>query len=411
MEKLKPYLLKIQQHHFWILIVVAIVALFYAWSAGTAELEKSFKKNKSSIDRQFADLKNKSKSRGGGDFPNDKWIEKRRELTGELTANGKLALKNIRDVQGKAQTWPQTLHPDSKIEIEEDRWTADTVADYIDAASEEIDRFRIMLDAADGPDDAGIFWNEADFNDLKQSVNTKDIQAEKDCKMFQQILWVYEALVIAIQQTNAGAKDSFDLPIYTIKDTAVFQEASESIDETAWMVREDIPDIEAKKAGKKTRAKTRAKTGGKKKSPVKFQPTLRTIIGKPVNLEGYDVIAFRLQVRMQIDFLESLLRSLANTPIPMVLEGIRFRHISALEVVESAKPEIGRRTSRRGRNAQAANQKKKDVTEKVDENTELGSLVELWGFAYLAKVDSGVSDASDEGQATRTRHVDLTVSK
>ena len=74
MEKLKPYLLKIQQHHFWILIVVAIVALFYAWSAGTAELEKSFKKNKSSIDRQFADLKNKSKSRGGGDFPNDKWI-------------------------------------------------------------------------------------------------------------------------------------------------------------------------------------------------------------------------------------------------------------------------------------------------------------------------------------------------
>ena len=46
MEKLKPYLLKIQQHHFWILIVIAIVARFYAWSAGTAELEKSFQKNK-----------------------------------------------------------------------------------------------------------------------------------------------------------------------------------------------------------------------------------------------------------------------------------------------------------------------------------------------------------------------------
>ena len=411
MEKLKPYLLKIQQHHFWILIVVAIVALFYAWNAGTAELEKSFKKNKSSIDRQFTDLKNKSKSRGGGNFPNDKWIEKQRELTGELTANGKLALKNIREVQGKAQTWPQTLHPDSKIEIEEDRWTADTVADYIDAASEEIDRFRIMLDAADGPDDAGIFWNEVDFDNLKQSVNTKDIQAEKDCKIFQQVLWVYEALVIAIQQTNAGAEDSFDLPIYAIKDTAVFQEASESIDETAWMVREDIPDIETKKEGKKTSPKTRGKTSGKKKSPVKFQPTLRTIIGKPVNLEGYDVIAFRLQVRMQIDFLEALLRSLANTPIPMVLEGIRFRHLPDLEVVKSAKPEIGRRTSRRGRNAQAAKQKKKGVTKTVDENTELGSLVEIWGFAYLAKVDSGVSDASDEGQATRTRHIDLTVSK
>ena len=146
MDKLKPYLLKIKQHHFWVLILVAVAALFYAWSAGTAELENSFKRNKSSIERQFADLNNKSRSRGGAKFPNDKWISKRRELTQKLSDNGELALRNIRDLQDDVQTWPQTLHEESKAEIEENRWTEETVADYIDKAGEEIDRFRTMLD-------------------------------------------------------------------------------------------------------------------------------------------------------------------------------------------------------------------------------------------------------------------------
>ena len=302
MEKLKPYLLKIRQYHFWILALVAIVVLFYAWSTGTAEIKKSFSKNKSSINRQFADLKSKSKSRGGENFPNDKWVKKRRELTEELKINGARAWKNVIDAQRSAQTWPKTLHPDSKTEIEEDRWTDATVADYKDAAKEEIVRFRTLLDAADDPDDSGILWNEVDYNNLKQSINDKDIAAEDDCKMFQQILWVYEALVVAIQQTNAGAEDPFDLPVHSIKDTAVFQEASENIDETAWKLEEDLPVREIKKTG--------GKKGKKITPPANFQSQqLRTTIGKTVALDGYDVIAFRIQVRMQIRFLDILIEN------------------------------------------------------------------------------------------------------
>ena len=390
MDKLKPYLLKIKQHHFWVLILVAVAALFYAWSTGTAELENSFKKNKSSIERQFADLKNKSRSRGGENFPNDKWISKRRELTEQLSENGELALRNIRDVQNAAQNWPQTLHTDSKAEIDENRWTPETVADYVDAAREEIDRFRTMLDTADGPDDAGIFWDEIDFNNLKQSVNDNDIKAEKDCKIFQQILWVYEALLAAIQQTNAVAEDRFDLPIFAIKDTAVFQEASESIDETAWMVREDAPVTDSKQVDNKKASKTARKKSGAKKPPPKFQPQLRTMIERPVNLDGYNVIAFRVQLRMQIKFLESFLRSLANSPFPMILEGIRFQHKPALEVVKTTKSETTRRTSRRVRGSRATpTQTKKEDAKITGENNQRGTLVEMWGFAYLAKDASG----------------------
>ena len=390
MDKLKPYLLKIKQYHFWVLILVAVAALFYAWNAGTAELENSFKKNKSSIERQFADLKNKSRSRGGENFPNDKWISKRRELTQKLSENGELALRNIRDVQSDAQTWPQTLHPDSKAEINENRWTPETVADYIDAAREEIDRYRIMLDTADGPDDAGIFWDEVDFKNLKQSVNEKDIKAEKDCKIFQQILWVYEALVAAIQQTNAVAEDRFDLPIFAINDTAVFQEAAESIDETAWKVREDAPASENKQVDKKKPSKTIGKKNSAKKPPPKFQPQLRTMIEKPINLDGYNVIAFRIRLRMQVEYLESFLRSLANSPFPMILEGIRFQHKPSLQVVKTAKPETTRRTSRRGRGTRGtATETKKEGSAQPEEKNLRGTLVELWGFAYLAKDVSG----------------------
>ena len=408
MEKLKPYLLMIQQHHFWLLLLVAIVALFYAWSTGTTEIESSFKKNKGSIDRQFMDLKSKSKSRGGEHFPNENWIEKRKKLTDELTVNGKRALKNIHDVQRDSQTWPETLHPDSKMEIAEDRWTEDTVADYLDAAKEEVDRFRTILGTADGPDEAGIFWDAVDFNDLKQSVNDKEIRAEKDCKMFQQILWVYEALVVAIQKTNKAAEDPFDLPIYSIKNTAVFQEASENIDELAWKINEDKPVLNTKKDVKKPSARTRGKKSAKENTPANFQPQMRTIIAKPATLEGYDVIAFRIQVRMQISFLESFLRSIANMPIPMILEGIRFQHTPDLKVVKTVKPEVGRRTFRRSRGSKQSIEEKKDVDQVPDESIERGTLVEIWGFAYLANVDS---DAPEENQSARLKHSKMTASK
>ena len=404
MEKLKPYLLKIRQYHFWILVLVAIVALFYAWSTGTAEIEKSFSKNKSSIKRQFADLKSKSKSRGGENFPNDKWIKKRRELTEKLKINGARAWKNILDAQRSAQTWPKTLHPDSKTEIKEDRWTDATVADYKDAAKEEIVRFRALLDAADDPDDSGILWNEVDYNNLKQSINDKDITAEDDCKLFQQILWVYEALVVAIQQTNAGAEDPFDLPVYSIKDTAVFQEASENIDESAWKLEEDISVLETKKTGGQ---KKPAKTGKKKRKkitpPANFQPQLRTSIGKPVALDGYEVIAFRIQVRMRIRFLEALLRSLANSPIPMIIEGIRFQQAPELKVVATSKPEASRRSLRGRRGSRGEDPQKKTPVEKSTEMSERGTLVEIWGFAYLVEIDPSAGEEDQSAQKNQTR--------
>ena len=396
MEKLKPYLLKIRQYHFWILALVAIVVLFYAWSTGTAEIEKSFSKNKSSINRQFADLKSKSKSRGGENFPNDKWVKKRRELTEELKINGARAWKNVLDAQRSAQTWPKTLHPDSKTEIEEDRWTDATVADYKDAAKEEIVRFRTLLDAADDPDDSGILWNEVDYNNLKQSINDKDIAAEDDCKMFQQILWVYEALVVAIQQTNAGAEDPFDLPVHSIKDTAVFQEASENIDETAWKLEEDLPVREIKKTG--------GKKGKKITPPANFQSQqLRTTIGKPVALDGYDVIAFRIQVRMRIRFLEALLRSLANSPIPMIIEGIRFQQAPELKGVATEKPEASRRSSRARRGNRKADPPKKTSDEKSTEMPGRGTLVEIWGFAYLVEIDPSAGEEDLSAQKNQTR--------
>ena len=74
----------------------------------------------------------------------------------------------------------------------------------------------------------------------------------------------------------------------------------------------------------------------------------------------------------------------------MILEGIRFQHKPALEVVKMAKPETTRRPSRRGRGPRVTpTQTKKEDPKITEENAQRGTLVELWGFAYLAKDVSG----------------------
>ena len=89
----------------------------------------------------------------------------------------------------------------------------------------------------------------------------------------------------------------------------------------------------------------------------------------------------------------------------MILEGIRFRHKPSLEVVKTAKPETTRRTSRRGRGSRGnTTQTKKEDAQTTKDDNERGTLVELWGFAYLAKGVSGTvpETASDQLENNKT---------
>ena len=73
MEKLKPTLKKIKQHHFWVLILLATVVVLYCWNASVAEMEKVFKSNKIAVKTQFTNLKTQSQR---PEFPNEEWVEK-----------------------------------------------------------------------------------------------------------------------------------------------------------------------------------------------------------------------------------------------------------------------------------------------------------------------------------------------
>lgn len=384
MEKLKLYLFKIYQHHFWVLILVAIAILFYGWNVGTGEMKRSFDKNQGSIKRLFSDLSSKSKSRAGNNFPNENWVQKRQKLTVELKENGAKAWESVLGRQRSIQSWPEDLHELSKKEILEDDWGEETIADYKRIVPQEIARLRTILGVKESTNDPGVGWNQEDYDSLEAGVG--DIREEKDCKVFQQVLWIYEALAVAIQQTNQGATDPYRLPVESIEATAASKGAAENINESAWKVAEEPPVKE--KIPEAGRGKSRNIASKKKKrapSSVSIQKPLKEEIDEPISVDGYDVIAFRLKVRMQIGFLQSLLRALANSPVPLVIEGLRFKQTPELTVVEQKKPKRGRTGSQLTRRRREPEEK--TLAETTQESTEYGTLVEIWGFAYLVKID------------------------
>ena len=403
MEKIKPYLLKIGQHHIWILFLIALIALFYAWNTGTAEMSKSFNSNKAKSSKQFSSLNKQGGSRGGSNFPNEQWIENRKQLTQQLVKSGDKAWNSVKQSQQTIQSWPASLHEQSIVEINDDDWNKETIEDYQRIVPEEVQQLRVMLDAVETTDNPGVLWNMDDYKNLVGSVEL--IKTEADCKQFQQLLWIYKALALAIQQTNKGVEDRFNLPIHSIEDTAILEAAANDIDDDGWKIAVDVIRADDKQKSTNPKGKKNAK-----KSPVGFTlPSIGVSISDRRPTDGYIVIPFRFKIRMQMQFLAPLLRSLANAPIPLIIEGLRFSHDPQLEVVKSKSSGRSRGSRGRGSGSRGAPSERKP---KISTGTggasspESGTLVEIWGFAYLVNTKPSVKE-SKKNQAVQRKTRDL----
>ena len=412
MEKLKPYLIKIKQHHVWILFLVATAVLFYAWSSGSAKIKNDFKSNQAKIKSQFASIDKQSKSRGGNNFPNESWIESREKLKNQITQSGARAWTIVMESQAESQRWPKSLAKESLEEIENDDWNDETIRDYQGVVAKEIQQIRVIANATASPDNTGDLWNVDDYKNLEGSLSS--IKNENDCKTFQQVLWIYQALVRAISQTNEGASDQFDLPVLSIEDTASFLEVTKGIGEQDWLLEFDAGVVkeEQPKGTKSTKSKK-----GKQKKPAGGwnQEQIRTSIesaSKSNQVEGFKLVPFRLKVRMKLSSLESFLRSLSNSPIPLIIEGLRFEHHSALKTIA---PKVTSRGRRRGSRPQVPSgsgaQNGEGDGEKDTAPVGRGTLVEIWGFAYLVEKMPRETDSAKSQSAQNNQKTSLIIKK
>ncbi|MDG2206724.1 MAG: hypothetical protein P8K78_02355 [Pirellulales bacterium] len=410
MEKLKPYLVKIKQHHVWVLFLVATAVLFYAWSSGAAKIKKDFKSNQAKIKSQFASIDKQSKSRGGNNFPNESWIESREKLTNQITQSGTKAWDIVKESQAGVQSWPASLHEQSLVEIEQDDWNDETISDYQRIVGDEIQQLRVIVDAVDTPDKPGVLWNVDDYKNLEGSLSS--IKNESDCKTFQQVLWIYQALVRAIQQTNEGTSDRFDLPIFAIEDTASFLEVANAIGEQDWLLEFDAEVVKKEQPQGRKSAKSKKDKQKKTVSSWKQEQIRQSIesASKSNKVDGFSVVPFRLKVRMELSSLESFLRSLSNSPIPLIIEGMRFEHHSALKTIAPKVTSRGGR--RRGSRSQVPSGRGKQNAERNGEKDTAsagrGTLIEIWGFAYLVEKVSRGKDSANSQSAQRSKKASFT---
>ena len=234
----------------------------------------------------------------------------------------------------------------------------------------------------------------------------------------QKFLWVYQAMGHAIATTNIDVDDKYNLPVHTIKELAVAGGAAR-LNEAKWSLQEvsENPTRDRNEWEGRPREKTALRRGStlqkrgkanasktlKSRGNKALQKPLADEIKTPPRVDGYELIPFRMQVRMDPHYLNALLGAISNSPLPLEIQGLRFHRSSPLKPVRSASSKklqtsnsnLGRFRTRR------TNQRTKEVvTEPEPDADEIGRgiLVELWGYAYLAatKESMGAESAGAE---------------
>ena len=445
MDKIKVVLAKIRVHHFWILAVVGIAIMLYCWNVSVHEIERDFKKNKTAVSSQFKKMKTDSERPV---FPNESWIKETQNVTNRVSDNVAEAWISVIEMQQEGTTWPndivggdgnETFDPDQgEVDLrgfadevakeESDDEKAFLVQHYAEAAPLLIRDLRKTLGVAEDADQGGVFWDQSNYDLLQDGYATDEIKkmAWGDCRNRQKFLWVYQAMGQAIATTNRDVDDKYNLPVHTIKELAVAGGAAR-LNEAKWSIQEVLEkSAETETNGKGSRGKTPLKRGsslqrrGKASASKKpksrgnkaLQKPLADVIKAPPSVDGYELIPFRMQVRMDPHYLNALLGAISNSPLPLEIQGLRFHRSSPIKPVKSAslnKPQTSKSNLGRFR-TRRTNQPTKEVAADPESDADeigRGILVEIWGYAYLADTKEsmgaeGAAENSNGGKKTNT---------
>ena len=423
MEKIKPILMKIRGHHFWILVIFGAAVILYCWNASVSEIERDFQKNKRAVSAQFTSLKTNSQR---SEFPNEIWIEETKNAADKVTKSAAVAWKGVVDMQQPAVQWPEDILGAGFAEVfanpESDEEKSALVAAYAEAAPKLIGALRETLGATKIVEsEEGVLWEQSNYDLLQDGYATTKIKTARDCEIRQKALWVYQAMARVIAETNRGEEDQFNLPIHTVKELAVGELAARRLNEGEWKIQEVSAATppgtkeQAVPKGRSSRSKrgktNKASRNTKAKSKVILQPPLGTLISKPVPVDGYELVAFRMQVRMDANHLNKLLIAFSNSEIPLEIQGLRFHRSVALQVAKSpeTKKTVGNNPPVPSWKLRTSKGKKppKNTAESGanQEESSRGTLIEVWGYAYLVKNKDFISEgaAKDSGQAKNAR--------
>jgi len=336
MDKVKIYLAVLKKHHFWLLVVVAVLLSTYGWYAGTKALDTQFASNKSTIDSAFKGVK----AIKMGD-PNPSFKEKTDILHEQQKQKALAAWQKLYDRQRANLKWPQIVkHIDnlsakapissndretfwqyfraefpklfSRVEPFEQIPEAENVAGTVVRGQKEA-RFKGIVD-----------WSSADRDALVKRYDWSSTPSNQQVRLAQEDYWIYQSLldIIAAVNKGAGATSPTNAAISKIELLKIAQDAFDS----------GIPviDLLAKEAFPPT-----GESGTQPKPPSAASPDEDLLRhryagfdGKPLEVPEenaeFKLIPVRLRLVMDQRRIPDFLVACANSPLPVEVRQVRF---------------------------------------------------------------------------------------
>lgn len=281
MEQVKAALGWLKQHHFWVLAVIVVGTAVGVWYAGSSSLAASFEDNQKKIAGEFT---SQSGLRGRPFKPNDVINQRQQREIEQLAADVREVWNRLYGVQEeKVLIWPSEIgasfvrHMQGKSFGEAVR--GDMRERYLNYIQKRFPELLKIVDAEellggsgrgggrggsrivrgggeglglggarpggrnprdDEPEEAHLVrWLDQDV--LRERMNLDQVPSALEIWVLQEDLWVYEALLQQIADTNAasGATRRNRAPIRTIEELQVGQDAAANLAEGELFVPEE----------------------------------------------------------------------------------------------------------------------------------------------------------------------------
>jgi len=346
MEQVKVYLAVLKKHHFWLLVVVAMLLATYGWYAGTKALDAQFASNKSTIDSAFSG----AQAIKPGD-PNPSFKEKTDALHERQKTTTLAAWERLYRRQRENLKWPETVKHIGTLKASTpiDPDDRQTYRQYFHAEFPNLfGRIEPLQQVPVNPGPAGaggaapgappvaaaaaaeqklqgkVDWPATERDALVKRYDWKSVPTNIQVRMAQEDYWIYESLldIIAAVNKGAGTTSHTNAAIKKIEMLKIAQDAFDA----------GIPVIE----GLAKEAFPPAGDAATQPKPVSAASTDEELVkqryvgidGKPTESspdEGeFKLIPVRMRLVIDQRRIPDFLVACANSPLPVEIRQVRY---------------------------------------------------------------------------------------
>jgi hypothetical protein len=246
MEKVRVILAALRKHLFWVLCGILVVVCLTTWLMATSQLSGKFAARSRQLNSRF----NEVRSTITDNHPNEDGIKKILELHGKLGDNVFEAWSYLYEEQRRQNPLPdvakqmegfeqefekrwgplEKFDPNNEMELKYRAWYANQIKAHFPSLARVIDRRYLPGEGGTGskvsphgtPSGKGaaaaapaanavgtVWWDDQDFQKMEERFFTRrsDVPSTLEVLLAQEDLWVYEALLRVIRNTNSTGAD------------------------------------------------------------------------------------------------------------------------------------------------------------------------------------------------------------